>query len=618
MQLLRIPTCRGALGRHLSSRWAPSAKTWAKSGSFHQRRWKSSESSKPYYVTTPIFYVNASPHVGHAHSMILADVFKRFQTLRSRRAILCTGTDEHGMKVQRSALKAGQPPGAFCDANAQKFRDVAESLSLSEHDFIRTTDEHHVAAVQEFWRELRDRDLIYETTHRGWYSVSDECFYPESMIQRVFEPATGKVVFSATESGSVVEWVEESNYHFRMTAFKDDLLKFYADNPEWIVPSHKMKEVVSWVENHLEDLSVSRPASRLSWGIPVPDDPSQTVYVWVDALVNYLSNLGYPAWKGGSMRASGWPADVQIIGKDILRFHGVYWPALLLALDIPPPQRLLTHAHWTIGGRKISKSLGNGVSPIFAADRFGADTIRFFLMRKGAIRDDSIFENSEVAKVYRVDLMGTFGNLMSRVTKSEKWSVQEAVKAETAAATPGPCPMGLETLRDDVAGEMDALRPDKALAVIMDSLKEGNKYIVASEPWNLPANLNFVIFTLSEALRISSILLLPYMPDRATEALDRLGVAAERRTFEYAVKGADDSYGAKPEGVVDARGREASLFPPLPSQEFKPEDGEPLVLEREAKREAKKAAQREKREKRREKRQVEREDQNGEQQEETK
>lgn len=438
--------------------------------------------------------------------MVLADVLKRWATLQGRPARLCTGTDEHGMKIQRAAAKAGQPPAEFCDTYAQKFGEIAESLGLSAHDFIRTTDRAHVAAVQDFWRELAGRGLIYETTHRGWYSVSDECFYPESMIERSFVPETGKVVWSAVESGSEVEWVEEKNYHFRMTAFREELLAFYRANPDWITPDYKMKEVVAWVENHLEDLSISRPATRLSWGITVPDDPSQTVYVWVDALINYISNLGYPSWSttnattanttntnttstataassdkpssestAAAMTARGWPADVHVIGKDILRFHGVYWPALLLAVGLPLPGKLLTHAHWTIGGRKISKSAGNGVSPIFAVDRFGADTVRFFLMRKGAIRDDSIFENGEVARVYRTDLMGTLGNLLARTTKTVKWSVVLAVRAETGpggSAGARPCPLGLDTLRDRVAEEMRALRPDKALALIMDTLTE--------------------------------------------------------------------------------------------------------------------------------------------------
>lgn len=426
--------------------------------------------------------------------MVLADVFKRWQTLKGRPAILCTGTDEHGMKVQRAAAKADQPPKDFCDANAQKFRDVARSLTLSEHDFIRTTDPHHGLAVQAFWRELAARGLIYEGKHKGWYSVSDECFYPEAMVERSFAPGTGKVVMSAVESGSEVEWVEEKTYHFRMTAFKEKLLEFYAANEEWIEPRTKMHEVRSWVENNLEDLSISRPANRLSWGIPVPDDPGHTIYVWLDALVNYLSNIGYPNWPGGataargtSAAAAGWPADVQVIGKDILRFHGVYWPALLLALDLQPPKRLLAHAHWTIGGKKISKSAGNGVSPIFAVDKFGADTIRFFLMRRGAVKDDADYENSEVAKVYKVDLLGTYGNLLARTIKSAKWSVEEAVKAETAReeGRGEACPIGLETLRDRVSAEVDALRPDRAINVVFESLSEVCSFVPRLPPTHL-------------------------------------------------------------------------------------------------------------------------------------
>ncbi|PKS05322.1 hypothetical protein jhhlp_008696 [Lomentospora prolificans] len=600
MQLLRLPARCRIPSRAPQIRSLPSRPPGAFAcHGFLQRRLQSSAASlteKPFYVTTPIFYVNASPHIGHAHSMVLADVFKRWATLQGRRATLCTGTDEHGMKIQRAAAKAGQAPKDFCDTYAQKFREIAESLTLSEHDFIRTTDAQHVAAVQQFWKELNDRDLIYETTHKGWYSVSDECFYPESMIERSFVPETGKVIWSAIESGSEVEWVEEKNYHFRMTAFREQLLDFYRANPNWITPEYKMKEVVSWVENHLEDLSISRPANRLSWGIPVPDDPSQTVYVWVDALINYISNLGYPNWTPEIMMEKGWPADVHIIGKDILRFHGVYWPALLLAVGLPLPKNMLTHAHWTIGGRKISKSAGNGVSPIFAVDRFGADTIRFFLMRKGAIRDDSIFENGEVAKVYRTDLMGTFGNLLARTTRTVKWSVVSAVRDETTKGDTGKvCPLGLETLRDKVAVEMKALRPDRALALIMDTLTEANKYMSSTAPWTLSdvkhenkeafAQLSYVVYTLAESLRISAILLQPYMPERAREALDRLGVAPEKRDFAHAVRGADNAYGMSfmPRGF-EGKGAEKSLFPPL-GKEFPEEDGEPLVEDRKARKE---------------------------------
>jgi methionyl-tRNA synthetase len=362
------------------------------------------------------------------YTMVLADVFKRWQTLLGNRAFLCTGTDEHGMKVQQAAALAEVDPKRFCDENAEKFEELAQLSRIDYDRFIRTTDRDHVQAVEHFWFLLREKGLIYETKHEGWYSVSDECFYPESQVIKYQEPFTGAVYMAAAESKSKVEWVEEKNYCFRMTALKDRLLAFYQENPGWIEPAYRLNEVTDWVKNHLEDLSISRPVQRLSWGIRVPDDPSQTIYVWVDALINYITAAGFPGWAPGESHKGGWPADVQILGKDILRFHGIYWPALLMALDLPLPKKLLVHSHWTLNKQKMSKSVGNVVNPLYAINRWGVDTARFYLLSEGGIADDADYSNDTLVIKYKKYLQWGMGNLLGRVTRPKAWNVREIVE----------------------------------------------------------------------------------------------------------------------------------------------------------------------------------------------
>lgn len=361
--------------------------------------------------------------------MILADVLKRWHELKGQESFLLTGTDEHGMKIQQVAAANDTPPKEWCDLQSEKFKELAEKANLANDFFIRTTDEDHKEAVRHFWFLLREKGLIYEKKHQGWYCVSDETFYPESMLTRTVDPLTGEVSLASTETGNTVEWLEEKNYHFRMTALKDQLLNFYQQNPEWVVPKYRMQEVVSWVERSLEDLSISRPSNRLDWGIRVPEDEGQTIYVWVDALINYLTKAGFPNWAPGKHMEGGWPADVHVIGKDILRFHGVYWPALLLAVDIPPPKKLLSHAHWTMSGKKMSKSRGNVVNPFYAIDRWGVDVMRFFMVYDGGVEDDANYENNIIVERFKKLLQGTVGNLTSRVTRPKSWNVKECIEA---------------------------------------------------------------------------------------------------------------------------------------------------------------------------------------------
>ncbi|TQN75062.1 putative methionine--tRNA ligase, partial [Colletotrichum shisoi] len=548
------------------SLYVPAARpSWVCPLCSHGQTWRQrfmssdSKSDKPYYVTTPIFYVNASPHVGHMYSMLLADVLKRWQVLKGRPAVLCTGTDEHGSKVQQAAARGGVAPKEFCDTTAEKFRDLARAIGMDNDHFIRTTDPDHKDAVQYFWHLLKKRGYIYESKHEGWYCVSDECFYAAQEIERKVVPQTGCTVMASIESGNEVEWVEEKNYHFRMTALKERLLEFYAANPDWIVPRTRMNEVIAWVSNNLEDLSISRPVQRLDWGVRVPDDPTQTIYVWVDALINYLTKAGFPEWQPGREHEGGWPADVHVIGKDIVRFHGVYWPALLMALDLPLPKQLLTHAHWTLGKRKMSKSLGNVVNPFFAIDRWGLDTMRYFMMRDGGIAKDADYENSFVMARFHKDLQSTLGNLVSRVARSKVWKVRDSVAwAGENSASLGqsfPASEALRALVNEMAAtmskHMDELDPNAAIRSVFSVLAEANKYISDTAPWELlgstktedQAALHEIVYFSSETIRCAGILLQPIMPAKMSTLLDILGVQVDRRGFEHATLGADRTYG---------------------------------------------------------------------------
>ncbi|THV47538.1 hypothetical protein BGAL_0304g00100 [Botrytis galanthina] len=532
------------------------------------------KSKKPYYVTTPIFYVNAAPHVGHLYTMVLADVFKRWQVLKGDTAILCTGTDEHGMKIQRAAAQAGALPKEFCDVGAETFKELAQRAGLSNDHFVRTTDPDHKETVEYIWYMLREREYIYESKHEGWYCVSDETFYPESAIEKRLDPFTGRTFIASQETGKEVEWTSEKNYHFRLSAFKDQLLEFYEKNPDFVVPMTRMKDVVNQVSRGLEDLSISRPYDRLSWGIRVPDDETQTIYVWLDALVNYITKAGYP-WAPGKETAGGWPADVQVIGKDIVRFHCIYWPAFLLALNLPPPKQILTHAHWTMDNQKMSKSIGNVVNPLFAMDRFGVDVMRYYLVHDGGIKEDSDYGNEYIVERYKKGLQQGLGNLVSRLTRPKVWNVRSCVEATHSKGSSNPNTTTsrqidfLNRVRDKANEKMQELNAGAALHVIMDTVYETNKYIQHEAPWSLAKSedpdakerLVSAVYHSAEAIRIVGILLQPYMPAKSSLLLDMIGVLPERRTYEYAILSADPSYGDAQAPL--GKGAWDGLFPPL-------------------------------------------------------
>jgi methionyl-tRNA synthetase len=544
---------------------------------------------KPFYVTTPIFYVNSSPHVGHLYSMILADILKRWQLLKRRPAQLLTGTDEHGVKVQRAALEAGSETLAFCTKHADQFKLLADTANISYDRFMRTTDSDHRDAVTYFWQELDRQGYIYQAKHEGWYCVSDETFYPENQVHAILVPATGEKIMASKETGKEVTWTSETNYHFRLSEFRERLLKHYTNNPDFIVPRERMNFIINEVEG-LKDLSISRPKERLSWGISVPGDPDQTIYVWFDALINYITHAGYPI----NHESGCWPPEVQVIGKDIIRFHTIYWPAFLMALELPLPKQFLTHAHWTMNTAKMSKSLGNVVNPFSAMSRFGVDAIRWYMARDGGILNDSPYENSFISKRYKDELQGQIGNLLNRIVRGKLWDIPSCIEAcEEELITMSPkhqemfhfvgtrAKMKLAVSAMNESMEKLDIRDATTLAV--DLCRSANRLLQTSEPWKLsqeasPDNerkLRWIIFEVAETLRVAMILLQPVMPDTMARGLDILGVPVEDRFWKHNLAEVFPKYGTPlfdlgpvPKSAGRKAGISASiLFPALQSDD---------------------------------------------------
>ncbi|KAL2870877.1 methionine--tRNA ligase MSM1 [Aspergillus lucknowensis] len=516
-------------------------------------------SNKPYYVTTPIFYVNAAPHVGHFYTMVIGDVLKRWRTLTGdNKARLLTGTDEHGMKA---ASAAGIDTQTFCDQNCKTFKDLAHAANLDYTYFIRTTEHSHKDAVQYFWEMLQHRGYIYTAKHEGWYSISDETFYPQSQVHLSLDPATGRKRMVSIETGKEVEWSSETNYHFRLSAFQDRLLELYKTG--FITPEHYAGDVVKSVSSGLSDLSISRPVQRLTWGIPVPGDSSQTIYVWLDALVNYLTGAGYPFPPGGGSHL-GWPVDVHVVGKDIVRFHCVFWPAFLMALDLPLPRNVLVHGHWTMNREKMSKSTGNVVNPFFAIDRFGVDTMRFFLTFQGGLASDADYDNAHIIRDYKKYLQQGIGNIAHRTIGCAKGKLRTYILNATSGNSPAQShdmayQSVLEQLATKVADHMEKLNPRAAVQEIMAVILHTNKYFHNSAPWENPDQKQRVIYNVAESMRITGILLQPFMPNKAKEILDVFRVDSSKRSLSDANYGSDADYGESIEKRI--------IFPPLVVEE---------------------------------------------------
>ncbi|TVQ36002.1 MAG: methionine--tRNA ligase [Geminicoccaceae bacterium] len=477
-----------------------------------------------YYVTTPIYYVNDSPHIGHAYTSLACDVLARFMRLDGKEVRFLTGTDEHGQKVEKAAATAGMDPQAFTDEVSGRFRRLAEAMNFSNDDFIRTTEPRHVEAVQALWRELVARGEIYLDSYAGWYSVRDEAFYAES-----------ELVDGKAPSGAPVEWVEEPSYFFRLSAWQDRLLEHYRTHPDFILPESRRNEVMRFVEGGLQDLSVSR--TSFAWGIKVPGDPGHVVYVWLDALTNYCSAVGYPDTESPDYQRF-WPADLHMVGKDILRFHAVYWPAFLMAAGLEPPKRVYAHGWWTNEGQKISKSLGNVIDPRELIARYGLDPTRYFLMREVPFGADGDFSHRAMVQRMNADLANDYGNLaqrsLSMIAKNCGGVVPEPGKLDAAdqalleAAT---------ALVDRVREHLAVQQFHKALEAIWEVIGEANRYVDAQAPWTLrktdSARMATVLYTLAEIVRRLALLTQPFMPDASAKLLDQLAVCTGARQLAH-------------------------------------------------------------------------------------
>ncbi|KAG6861487.1 hypothetical protein C0995_015914 [Termitomyces sp. Mi166 len=507
--------------------------------SFHRLARGIATKTRPYYITTPIFYPNADPHIGHLYSLVIADVFARYRRILepNRPVKFLAGTDEHGLKIQKAAQAKGMPPAEFCDMLSSRFRRLAEKAQVSNTVFMRTTLPEHHNTVESVWKALMEKGLIYTATYSGWYSITDECFYTDAQI--IEDPTKGMI---SRETGSVVEQHTEVNYMFRLSAFNESLLAHYRSGEHVFPPQQNTFTVHTLEQSPLEDLSVSRPSSRLSWGIPVPGDPAQTIYVWFDALLVYLSGIGHP-WDGDKGLKAGWPVDLQIIGKDILRFHAFYLPAILQALGLPLQDRLLTHAHWTVDQQKMSKSVGNVADPFEAIEEFGVDVVRFYLSRVGGrFRDDTDWSRTQLEKHDR-EIQSQLGNLLMRIT-----SAKIAKRADTVPPVAISCicaelqdesPIltlldATKSMPSKVHSLMEQLELGEALDEIMEVLRVANKTITDVAPWNkntAPADVFACRGASLEALRVVGICLQPFMPGVSGRLLDALNVPSEERTW---------------------------------------------------------------------------------------
>ncbi len=487
-----------------------------------------SGNSRSYYVTTPIYYVNDAPHVGHAYTTLACDVLARFKRLDGFDVKFLTGTDEHGQKVEKSAQAAGIAPQDFTDRVSKNFRDLAGLMNYSNDDFIRTTEERHKKSVQALWDRLVERGAIYLGGYEGWYSVRDEAFWGEDELQTA---ADGSKI---APTGAPVEWVKEPSYFFKLSEWGDKLLAFYEANPDFIGPASRRNEVISFVKGGLQDLSISR--TSFTWGVPVPNDPAHIMYVWLDALTNYITALGFPD-QGGDY-AKFWPADLHMVGKDIVRFHAVYWPAFLMAADLAPPKRVFAHGWWTNEGQKISKSLGNTIDPVKLVEKFGLDQTRYFLLREVPFGNDGDFSNRAMVNRVNAELANGLGNLAQRslsiIAKNcdGNLPVPGAFTAEDEALL-GQAKALLGTVRE----ALDQQQFHDALEAIMVVVRAANGYIDVQAPWSLKktdlARMGTVLYVLAETVRRVALLLQPVMPDSIARMLDQLAVPADKRAFVH-------------------------------------------------------------------------------------
>ncbi len=483
--------------------------------------------TRSFTVTTPIYYVNGAPHIGHAYTSVAADVMARWKRLDGFDVFFLTGTDEHGQKVEQAALASGTDPQGFVDRVAADFRDMAVRMNVSFDDFIRTTEPRHIAACQELWRRLAADGHIYLGAYEGWYATRDEAFYGADEL--TVRPDGVRVA----PTGAPVEWVTEPSYFFRLSNWTDRLLELYERNPEFIGPAGRRNEVLSFVRQGLKDLSISRTSFR--WGVPVPGDADHVMYVWWDALMNYLSALGYPDETG--RMAQFWPADLHLVGKEIIRFHAVFWPAFLMAAGIELPKRVFANGWWTADGEKMSKSIGNVVEPRALADEFGVDPVRFFMLREVPFGGDGDWSRKGLITRLNVELANDLGNLAQRTL------------SQVARNCGGVLPPAVSLTEDDEALLQQARALPLAMGAMIDRqalhealeecwkvIRASNSFIDRQAPWTLKKQgdterMGTVLRVLVDVLRHVATVLQPFMPDSMARMLDQLGVPPDARNF---------------------------------------------------------------------------------------
>jgi methionyl-tRNA synthetase len=476
--------------------------------------------ARRFYITTPIYYINAEPHLGHAYTTMMADATARAHRLMGESVFFLTGTDEHGQKVERAAQKAGLSPRQLADTVAQKFRDLVPLLNVSNDDFIRTTEPRHYAASQELWRRVKANGFLYKDKYEGWYCTVDEVFVPETQLQDGRCPICG----------SAVEWIAEESYFFKLSAFHGRLLEHYRANPEFVVPAIRRNEMVAFLEGGLEDLSVSRTSFK--WGIPVPDDPAHVMYVWFDALTNYLTAAGFGQDQGRF--ETWWPADVHLIGKEIVRQHAIYWPAFLMAAGLPLPRQVVSHGWWLMDGAKMSKSKGNVVRPHEYIERFGLDALRYFVFREMVFGQDASFGDEGFLTRYNADLANDLGNLVSRATTMvHRYCNGMVPRADAVLAAHEPeqvLGLSVERLIGSVPNAVRGFQSSAALRDIWEVIGATNRYIVTREPWVLAKSadrrpaLETSLYVAADTLRVIAELLRPFVPGTAERTLRMLGV----------------------------------------------------------------------------------------------
>jgi methionyl-tRNA synthetase len=481
---------------------------------------------QPYLITTAIPYGNGAPHIGHAYERIATDVMARFQRLDGRDVLFVTGMDEHGQKMQQTAARENLTPQGLADRTAAQFEAMGDMLNARADDIVRTTSDRHKAAVTAIWKRMEDKGDIYLSKYAGWYSVRDEAYYDEDET----EEREGRRF--STKTGTLVEWVEEESYFFRLSAYEKPLLDYYAKNPDFIVPEQYRNETLSFVKRGLKDFSISR--TTFDWGIPVPGAPKHVMYVWVDALTNYITATGFPDLSGP--KSHYWPASAHVIGKDITRFHAIYWPAFLMSADLPLPKQIVVHGFFFNRGEKMSKSTGNVISHVDLVEKYGLDSVRYYMMREVPYGSDGSFTDETIIARMNAELSNDLGNLAQRSLSMVNKNCNAVVPAKGELSI---ADAEMLAAADALLTECRKQHADYAISKAMDAIwrvvADANRYFAGQEPWALkktdPTRMETVLWTTAEVLRMVGILIQPYVPASAAKLLDLLAVPETKRNF---------------------------------------------------------------------------------------